>query len=89
MIYNWRVYDAVMAHDPSRVYPANSGSCSDRMVSAAHQPSSDLTFWIDLFGIFPANLTVTRPHGQKTTVRRAAAFDVEPAILRCRIRRYI
>ena len=27
MIYNWRVYDAVAAHDPSRVYPANSGSC--------------------------------------------------------------
>ena len=74
MISNWRVYDAVTAHDPSRVYPANSGSCSDRTVSAAHQPSSDLTFWTGLSGIFPANLTVTRPHGRKTTVRRTAAF---------------
>ena len=52
MIYNWHRYDAVKAHRPSRAYPANSESCSDRTVSAAHQPSSDLTFWTDLSGIF-------------------------------------
>jgi hypothetical protein len=42
MIYNDRVHDAETAHDPFRVYPANSGSCSDLAVSAADQPSSDL-----------------------------------------------
>jgi hypothetical protein len=45
MISSFRVDDALMAHDPSRVYPANSGSCSDLTLSAAHKPSSDLTFW--------------------------------------------
>ena len=52
MIYNWRSNDAVTAHRPSRAYPANSESCSDRTVSAAHQPSSDLTFWTDVSGYF-------------------------------------
>ncbi len=62
-------HDAVAAHDPSRAYPANSGSCSDRTVCAADQPSSDLAFWTGLSGICPANLTVTRPHGRRATVR--------------------
>jgi hypothetical protein len=44
------VGDAVTAHDQSRVYPAISGSCSDRTVFAAHKPSSDLTFWTGLSG---------------------------------------
>jgi hypothetical protein len=36
MIYNWRVFDVVTAHNPSRAGPANSGSCSDWTASAAH-----------------------------------------------------
>ena len=59
-IYDWRVCDAVTAHDPSRVYPANSGSCSDLAVFAADQPSSDLAFWMGLSGISTANITVIR-----------------------------
>jgi hypothetical protein len=61
MIYNWRSYDAVTANRPSPAYPANSESCSDRTVSAAHQPSSDLTFGLMCSDTLP-NLTVIRPH---------------------------
>jgi hypothetical protein len=85
MIYNGRVYDAVKAHDPSRVYPANSGSCSDWTVSATH----DLTFWAVLSGIFPTNLTVARPHRGKDDGSEDRCLAEERAILRRRIRRYI
>ena len=75
MIHNWRVYDAVMAHGPSRVYPANSGSCSDRTVPARRTPAVERSDLLDdLSGIFRANLTVTRPHVRKTTVRETVAF---------------
>jgi hypothetical protein len=45
------------------------GRCPQRT-----KPSSDLTFWVGPSGIFPANLTVFRPHGRKATVRRTAAL---------------